>query len=261
MMLWRWILYLYSFGLFGLLCMLFIPLALPLAMAPSRWRESSQALARGIAHRAFIFVRWHCHISGFASMRLVDHTKGEGARAQLLLANHLSMFDIVLIFSYFPDIYTLVNAKFMGNPLLQPIIRACGYIPLRTNHPEDGVAAYEKLFGVLHAGHRVVLFPEGTRSADGNLGPLKRGPFRLAADLQIPITAVFFTCNQGFLTRGSFIPKLPGPVCLEAHIMGRLDRSHDSKALQAAFIKAYESFISGEDVLQWNRSKKEQHID
>lgn len=254
LLLWRRLLYAYSFALFGFLCLIFCPFVLPLALLPARWSRKCRGLTRTITHKTFVFVRWHCNLSGFASMHLSD--RSEGRRGLLLVANHLSMFDIVLLFSYFKNIHTLVNAKFTRNPLLWPIIRAAGYIPLRTDSPEDGSLAYEQLRELLRSGQHLVLFPEGTRSASGQLGPLKKGPFRLASELQIPITPIFFTCNQPFLNRRAFVPREPGGVKLEAYLMPQLDHGLDFKAqdVQRDFLSAYEAFIHSPLALSWNRA-------
>jgi 1-acyl-sn-glycerol-3-phosphate acyltransferase len=172
------------------------------------------------------------------------------------------MFDIVLLFSYFPDIHTLVNAKFLNNPLLWPIIRACGYVSLRTESAGDGYRAFDALAEILRSGGQLVLFPEGTRSSDGRLGPLKNGPFRLAADFQIPITPLLFTCNQPFLNRQAFFPREPGCVRLNAYIKPALRPTSgqpiEAKEARQDFIRAYEDFIRSDQVLAWNRAPQKE---
>ena len=253
---WRKILYAYSFGVFGVLCLLLTPFAFPLALLPKGLRKPFQKVIRRITYMGFGFVRWHCHITGFASMRFIDHSGGRSSR--LLVANHLSMFDIVLLFSFLPHVQTLVHAKFASNPLLWAIIRTCGYIPIQPTSSAEGVQAYQLLRESLLENHTLVLFPEGTRSEDGRLGPMKKGPFRLAAELQIPISPVFFTCTQPFLNRRAFVPREPGPVVLEAHVYPPLEplegRPLDAAEMRLAFEKAYADFICSDQVLAWNRS-------
>lgn len=257
----RTVIYGYGFFVFGLMCFCFLPIVLPLAFLPARVRKPLQRWIRAITHLSFVFVRWHCKLTGFATMKLFDQSRGD--MSPLLVANHLSMFDIVLLFSYFPDIHTLVNAKFMSNPLLWPIIRACGYVALRTDSAAEGYQAYRELAAMLEAGERLVLFPEGTRSSDGRLGPLKSGPFRLAAELKIPMTPVFFTCNQPFLNRHSFIPREPGPVLLYAYIGPALrpatDQDMDAKSARTDFMQAYEAFTRSDLALAWNKASTHPH--
>lgn len=248
----RVILYLYSFAFFAFICLLFVPIALPSALAPQSLRRRLEPLARRIAHQVFAFVRWHCRLSGFATMRLIDHR--QGSQSRLWIANHLSMFDIVLLFSFVPGIQTLVNAKFFANPLLWPLIRATGYIPLRVDRPADGVRAFTELEECLSRGQTVVIFPEGTRSADGRLGPMKKGPFRLATDHGIQPNFVFFTCNQPFLNRAAFFPKKAGPVILEAHLYAAPAASEGDSWL-SVFLEEYKKFTGSRDALAWNRAE------
>ncbi|MBC7659154.1 MAG: 1-acyl-sn-glycerol-3-phosphate acyltransferase [Chitinophagaceae bacterium] len=248
-------LYLYSFFIFGLMCILFLPLVLPVAILPRVLREKRHVAVRKIVQLGFAFIRWHCRMTGFGTMKIIDHR--EDKKSPLLIANHISMFDIVLLFGFVPGIQTLVNSKFVRNPLLWPTITAAGYIPVNLQRPLDGARAFEALGSSLQRGEAVVLFPEGTRSVTGDLATLKKGPFRLAEDLGMTPDYVFFTSNQAFLNRAAFFPKGAEGVILEAHLFNSSDGSHirSAKAWQSDFIKRYKDFQASDRALAWNRTK------
>ncbi|MBC7531477.1 MAG: 1-acyl-sn-glycerol-3-phosphate acyltransferase [Oligoflexus sp.] len=250
-------LYLYSFAVFGLMCVLFLPVAVPVSLLPKSWRLKCRPWVRTIVQKGFTFIRWHCRVTGFATMKVIDH-RGD-RRSPLMIANHLSMFDIVLLFGFMPGIQTLVNSKFAMNPLLRPTIQAAGYIPLDVKRPLDGVRAFEELEKSLGAGEEVALFPEGTRSETGQLSTLKKGPFRLAEELGIAPGYIFFTCNQPFLNRAAFFPRSGGEVVLEAHLFPPSEDllGQDAEAWKKDFIAKYQSFQKSSLALTWNRNKDE----
>ncbi|RYZ51763.1 MAG: 1-acyl-sn-glycerol-3-phosphate acyltransferase [Proteobacteria bacterium] len=251
----RVLIYLYGFFVFGLLCLLSLPLGLPLALLPLSWRRRIHPYVRHVVYQGFRFVRWHCRITGFVTMTLFDHR--QGPKSRLLIANHISMFDIVMLFGLIDGVQSLVHAKFAQNPLLWSTVRAASYIPIDPKKPIDGVRAFEELEYSLREGQTVALFPEGTRSGTGSLGRLKMGPFRLASDLKIVPDFIFFTSNQAFLNPAAFFPRSRGGVRLEAHLVSgdQALLASDEKSWQDHFLKTYSEFVRSERALPWNRPK------
>lgn len=252
---WRVLIYLYGFFVFGLLCLLSLPLGLPLALLPLQWRRRLHPFTRHVVYQGFRFVRWHCRNTGFATMTLIDHR--EGPKSSLLIANHISMFDIVMLFGLIDGVQTLVHAKFAQNPLLWSTVRAGTYIPIDPSKPIDGLRAFEELEYSLKAGQTVALFPEGTRSKTGGLGRLKMGPFRLASDLKLVPDFIFFTSNQAFLNPAAFFPRGRGMVRLEAHIVSgdQALLAGDEKSWQDHFLQKYSDFVRSDLALAWTRPK------
>lgn len=106
----------------------------------------------------------------------------------LLLANHQSMFDPVLVglasrryLSY------LARKTLFEQPVLAPLIRSLNAIPIDRGMGKDGIQA------VLHAlaqGQAVLMFPEGERTHTGAVQPLKPGVSLLVRRLSCPIVPV-----------------------------------------------------------------------
>ena len=73
-----------------------------------------------------------------------------------------------------------------------------------------------------------MFFPEGTRSADGNLAPFKKGAFRLAVDLGLPILPVTITGTEKILPKGT-LDLFPGKATMTVHPpIGTKNYSHDN---------------------------------
>lgn len=115
----------------------------------------------------------------------------------VFVANHQGAFDIFLIYGFLGR-----NFKWMMKQSLRkmPFVgTACHYahhIFVDKSSPAKVKATYDKAREVLKEGMSLVVFPEGARTRDGNMGTFKRGAFMLADELQLPIVPL--TINGSF---------------------------------------------------------------
>ena len=83
------------------------------------------------------------------------------------------------------------------HPLLRRVVKAAGYIP--NDHPEALITAGTES---LRQGRSLLLFPEGTRSPAGRLGPFHRGAARIALRSGTDLVPVVITCAPPTLMKG-----------------------------------------------------------
>src|SRR6185369_9652533 len=76
---------------------------------------------------------------------------------------------------------------------------------------KDAMTSLKRAQNLLNAGISVVVFPEGTRSADGNLLPFKKGGFLLAVKTRTPVVAITINGSHKLLPRGRLRVR-PGTV-------------------------------------------------
>src|SRR5262249_38758826 len=62
--------------------------------------------------------------------------------------------------------------------------------------PEQRAKAFMRALEMLESGGRLIVFPEGTRSKTGALGPFQAGVFKLALEARVPLTPVLITSDQ-----------------------------------------------------------------
>ncbi len=89
-------------------------------------------------------------------------------------------------------------------PLMKTIFNNLGAFRIDRENPERG---WEKAKGILRGGECIGIFPEGTRSRDGELGEFKTGAVRLAIEMQVPIVPMGIVGSRHALKKGNLVMK------------------------------------------------------
>lgn len=153
--------------------------------------------------------------SGTLRLELVGAEKLKDARAVLVLANHPSLIDIVVLLSLIPRATCVVKGQLSSNVFIGGVIRAAGYITNST--PEKLI---EDCTLALEAGNAVVIFPEGTRSCPD--APLKflRGAAHVLLKTDRLLLPVLIQCEPPTLTKGSRWHEIP-PTPIRFRVVAR----------------------------------------
>lgn len=127
-------------------------------------------------------------------------------------ANHSSMFDILVLLACLPVQFRwLAKEELFRIPFFGRAMRRCGYIPVNRSDPREGVRSLRQAAERIKAGVSVVVFPEGTRSLDGQIGPFKQGGIILAVRAGQPIVPVSISGAHRVLPSHSLRVR-PGPI-------------------------------------------------
>ena len=163
------------------------------------------SLAKRLFYRAVRF------ISRLAGVMLFDlrclhreRTLVEGSA--LVLSTHQRHFDPILIGVTFNErLNYLARRTLFDTRLLAFIIRMLDAIEL--DRDRSGLAGLKETMTRLKRGEKVLIFPEGTRSSDGRIAPLKPGFLAVARRCQVPLIPIAITGAYDALPRGSRWPK------------------------------------------------------
>ncbi|MCC3703900.1 lysophospholipid acyltransferase family protein [Rouxiella badensis] len=134
-------------------------------------------------------------------LRVVDF-KIEGAelfkqdKGCLVIANHPSLLDYVLLASCMPRCDCIVKESLLMNPFFRGVIKSAGY--LVNSGSETLLDACEER---LKAGGTILIFPEGTRSIEGKEITLQRGAANIALRAGCDIRVVYISCRPPMLTK------------------------------------------------------------
>lgn len=125
----------------------------------------------------------------------------------VVVANHISYLDPILLISLFPMHTTIVKRRLFRIPLYGRILRLSGYIPASVDGSLKDLMldAMERMPAMLSRGGSLIVFPEGTRSRDGRVGPLNRGAFKIARRCRAPIHVVGLANTDRLFRPGRFL--------------------------------------------------------
>jgi 1-acyl-sn-glycerol-3-phosphate acyltransferase len=156
----------------------------------------------------------------------------ERGRTYVFIANHQSIYDIPVIFAAIPWQLRIIAKESLGRmPFLGWHLRRTGHLLVDRRHPNRSgiLRRWRELVG---EGLSLIVFPEGTRSADGRVGPFKAGSFLLAVEARLPIVPLTVEGSRFVMTKGRLTTR-PGRVRLTVHtpVETTTVRAGDARAL------------------------------
>jgi 1-acyl-sn-glycerol-3-phosphate acyltransferase len=142
----------------------------------------------------------------------------------MYIFNHASTLDILTILSLgMPRVRYVAKWELQYNPVFFLVGRSTGQIFIRRQRSQKAVHTLQKAAARLRR-HKlsIMMAPEGTRKHQGRIGPFKKGPFRMALDLGLPIVPIYIDGNQELSQGGSLIAR---PGTSTSHVLPAIDTS------------------------------------
>jgi 1-acyl-sn-glycerol-3-phosphate acyltransferase len=143
----------------------------------------------------------------------------------IVMANHQSHFDIPVIYAALPRSFGMLAKKELFRvPVFSAAMKGMRCVPIDRENRRQSLQSLRDAADQVRSGNSIVVFPEGTRSADGRIHELKKGPFYLAELAGVPVVPVgirgtrLVVPKNGVLVRpaevvvsiGTPIPVVPG---------------------------------------------------
>jgi 1-acyl-sn-glycerol-3-phosphate acyltransferase len=150
-------------------------------------------------------------------------------RSCVVVCNHLSYLDPILLISLIEKQKTVVKSLFFRMPVFGWILKESGYIPSMMDRDSSSLMM-ERVGGMrdyLAAGGNLFIFPEGHRSRDGNPGPLNKGAFMIAKRCRAPVVVLSVKNTDRLFTPGKFLFNTCIPNTIEVEMIGRIDPEDD----------------------------------
>lgn len=141
----------------------------------------------------------------FWKIRIEGREKAVKGRTYVIISNHQSMLDILIancLRYRYKWISKIENFKV---PVIGWYLRMADYITVNRGNEESKLEMLEKSGKCLKNGISLMLFPEGTRSLNSEIGFFKRGAFQLAIEAGVPILPVLIDGTGGILPKHGFI--------------------------------------------------------
>lgn len=193
---WRWLATALCFGLFGLGGLILSLCWFNLLRLLIRQKQIRRRLARHsicLSFRLFLFATqalgaMKVYVTGVEQLR--------ADRGCLIVANHPTLLDYVLLASLLPDMDCLVKSALLRNPFVSSAIRAADYL---LNSQADTLLP--QCQQRLAQGDTLLIFPQGTRSSKDNPRALQRGAANIAVRCQCDVRIVLIHCSQPLLDK------------------------------------------------------------
>lgn len=154
-------------------------------------------------------------------------------RSSVIVANHLSFLDPILFVSLFEKQKTIVKSDYFRYPVFGWVLRTSGYVPSMSQglFTVDMVDQIKKLQAYLAAGGNFFIFPEGTRSRNGRIGPFDQGAFKIARLCQaFPIRVVLIRNTHKLFPPDRFLFNTRDEQVIEVELAGSLEPDYGSAA-------------------------------
>ena len=189
----------YSYLEFGASVLAFIPI---MAVSHTRHRgDPTQRMPGRWMRRLGWFTSrispvWDFSVEGEAPADIQD-------KPYVVIANHESTADPFLL-SYLPwDMRWVAKRELFETPVIGLTFKFSGDIPLERGKGDSIRAMMAECKKSIAAGISIMLFPEGTRSKEGELLPFRDGAFRLAIETQVPILPLALAGTKECRPKGS----------------------------------------------------------
>lgn len=124
-------------------------------------------------------------------VRVEGREHREEGRSYVVVANHQSLYDIVVIYGWLDlDLKWVMKQELRNIPGIGIGCEKAGHIFIDRRNPKEAARTIGAALERLGDGVGMLFFSEGTRSRDGRLLPFKRGAFRTAVEQQLPLLPI-----------------------------------------------------------------------
>jgi len=167
----------------------------------------------GLAHRCMQGWAWYILAVTGVNVSASGVTRVEPGRSYVFVSNHQSFYDIPVIYWHVPfDLRIIAKASLGSFPFIGWHLRRAGHVLVQRDNP--GASAFAQVKALMAAGHSLIVFPEGTRSADGSVGRFRSGIFVLAIEQGLPVVPIAVSGTHHVMPKNQLTTS-PGHATIE----------------------------------------------
>ncbi len=175
---------------------------LTLVYLATAWRDPGRYTVGRWFRRAAVAA---ASINPLWDFRTSGYVPPDPRRPYVAVSNHESYADIFLI-SHLPwEMKWLSKDEIFRIPIMGWMMQMAGDIKVTRSDRSSRLEAIEQCKDRLAKKVSVMIFPEGTRSATGELLPFKDGAFRIAVEMGLPILPMAVAGTRGAMRKGSLL--------------------------------------------------------
>lgn len=167
---------------------------------------SRYSRTRRLIHVAFRGFVGLLTLLGVIEFNAAGRDQLRACRGKIIIANHPSLLDVVLLMSLLPEAQCVVKHQLWRSRFLGSVVRGAGYI--RNDLPAELMISQCQT--ELARGGNMVLFPEGTRTVPGKPIKFERGFANIAILCDADIQVITICCTPPTLLKGERWYDIPG---------------------------------------------------
>jgi len=187
----------FSFVVFGIGGTILPLIVFPIYRLFIRNIEERKRLARHTVHHVFRFFVWMMGALQIYKLTIGKIASAEDCRGKVLIANHPTLIDVVILISVFKNADCIVKNSLWSNPFIGGVVRGTGYI---SNGDPDGLISDCKKS--LDSGNILIIFPEGTRTKSGERTiKFQRGAANIASRCQADFLPAVIDVSEHLLNK------------------------------------------------------------
>ena len=175
-------------------------------------------------------------------IEIIDFANLDKSKTYIYAVNHSSLFDIpILLYGLNDNARIMYKEELEKIPIFGYVLKLSPFISIQRADARNAMEAIDSSAKSIKEGDSVIIFPEGTRSVDGNLGEFKRGAFLLATKAEKPIVPVTIVGSYNILPKGQ---KKLSPGTVKLIINQEILNESDSKQSQIKLLNEVRDIIS-----------------
>jgi 1-acyl-sn-glycerol-3-phosphate acyltransferase len=133
---------------------------------------------------------WYIWFNPLWRVRVKGREKIPWKRPCILVSNHQSMIDILVLYHLFVPYKWVSKKENFRIPIIGWLMRLNDYLEIERGQANSVVRLMQKTAECIRQGNSILIFPEGTRYPGGSLGPFREGAFRMALDNCVDIIPI-----------------------------------------------------------------------
>ncbi|HOO70343.1 MAG TPA: lysophospholipid acyltransferase family protein [Spirochaetota bacterium] len=151
------------------------------------------------------------------SVEVIGEENVKNDQSYIIVANHQSQYDIFVVYGWFPGDFRWVMKKELRKaPVIGYFCEKAGHVYIDRSNTEAALQSINEAKSRISGGTSILFFPEGTRSPEAKLLPFKKGAFKFALDMGLPVLPVTIIGTKYILPNNT-LALFPGKATMIIH--------------------------------------------
>jgi 1-acyl-sn-glycerol-3-phosphate acyltransferase len=139
------------------------------------------------------------------SVSIIGREKIKASQPYVLISNHQSYLDILVLYGLFKHFKWVSKKEIFNIPIVGWNMSLNKYVAINRSNKFSSVKMMNDCEAHLRRGSSIIIFPEGTRSNDGEMHAFKEGAFKLALNSKVPIMPIIVNGTLHGFPRNGFV--------------------------------------------------------